>query len=774
MGEDDPIRVNPGYAAGQLANALKTAQEHDDAATRERAEGRVSRWVQVLRGLFGGELDPGSRTPVKDTPAWVTLEVEKGGFATGNLLAGGELLPHEQALVERLGVARDGGERARIADHLLSQEGLLELSELLRSGCYRIEQPEEGALLAVCWLLERGEVEAARDVVRAIAPWLHRLRFGPRPAERPQIEGTVVQLRSVQQVLDDLAAVRVPTAILRQREAWLVWSPLLDRAVGLTAATVGGELPRLVVRDGRPVRDAVGRFAVEGDWPLQVTPDGWEAEARALLDDFDAALEQNTLCGKPRRSHENLPRLMLILRRRLEGELTGRDVAMARLILATIAWKRGLPGSERLGRLRQRQARDAALPTADALARVQAARLGAADGEGPHDASALSAPVSVDEATEGSPPGTPMPGSLVRKASRCLAAPPLELIEAGVIRSGDTLADLLPGLTAGVTAAGLPDPASRRLYRALYRAFRRRRTLLLLGLKSQVRIEELPWVAALDGCREPGDDDRSRAGQILRELVTLTLGAFPHRLLPSKLLWEAMALAKRAKLDLPVTEELATDIFADAFTPKFVRAAQVTARRVVGTPYERYYGLPIARILGFDDRGRRGVADPGFHRLCCELAGEKRSLAGWEVVRSGRIIEQAQILTSHNLAVVFDAFDLARDEAWVADLVRRCFAWICRQHQHLRTGWRSRLKMLKNTAYTWRQMVFFLSMLPSHCQHDLCDDLVLMLAEPGGELEARFEPALEALRAAVQGGRIPPERRFLGWTRGEHWLAPPK
>ncbi len=50
----------------------------------------------------------------------------------------------------------------------------------------------------------------------------------------------MVQLRSVQQVLDDLAAARVPTAILPQREAWPVWSPLPDRAARPTPATAGG------------------------------------------------------------------------------------------------------------------------------------------------------------------------------------------------------------------------------------------------------------------------------------------------------------------------------------------------------------------------------------------------------------------------------------------------------------------------------------------------------------------------------------------------------
>jgi hypothetical protein len=33
-----PLAANPGYAAAQLAKALTTANEHQDAETRERAQ----------------------------------------------------------------------------------------------------------------------------------------------------------------------------------------------------------------------------------------------------------------------------------------------------------------------------------------------------------------------------------------------------------------------------------------------------------------------------------------------------------------------------------------------------------------------------------------------------------------------------------------------------------------------------------------------------------------------------------------------------------------
>jgi hypothetical protein len=53
------------------------------------------------------------------------------------------------------------------------------------------------------------------------------------------------------------------------------------------------------------------------------------------------------------------------------------------------------------------------------------------------------------------------------------------------------------------SAAGYPDRASRTLMAATYRAFRSRRSLLLLDLQHQVRLAELPWVQALRPHRRP-------------------------------------------------------------------------------------------------------------------------------------------------------------------------------------------------------------------------------------------------------------------------------
>src|SRR5262245_29077761 len=121
--EDDPdvalspAGVNPGYAAFQLAKALTTSEEHDDPATRERAKERIARWETVLRNVLSGAVEYGSRTPVRETPAWATLEVVTGGFATGGLLAGGPLQEHERKLLAELPPSPEGEERRALNAH---------------------------------------------------------------------------------------------------------------------------------------------------------------------------------------------------------------------------------------------------------------------------------------------------------------------------------------------------------------------------------------------------------------------------------------------------------------------------------------------------------------------------------------------------------------------------------------------------------------------------------------------------------------------------------
>ena len=312
-----------------------------------------------------------SRTPLADTPAWATLEVAHGGFATGSLLAGGPLLPHERERLGRLPAAPEGAERSALNASYLTDEGLAELGQLLDSGCYRLGVPEEGALLVVAWLLRQGDGDAVRSILDAIGPFLNRLRFYPVPDLTPLASGAVVRLQDVGTTAAQLAALRPRPAVLALREAITVWVPLFDRLVGLFLETVEGEVPSLRRGDdGTPVKTAGGRFVVDGGWPCQHYPDGWRDRAQALLADYARLRAEHRLCGKPEKAKRNFARLRGFLETcvRDPRRLTGREVGLPASLVVKL--RRSLAALEASGS-RTRKRRPSAKATRGEGSRVR-------------------------------------------------------------------------------------------------------------------------------------------------------------------------------------------------------------------------------------------------------------------------------------------------------------------------------------------------------------------------------------------------------------------
>lgn len=730
--------VSPGYAYGQLERAVRTASSTSDAAVRGRARAKAGRWRAVLAGMADGTLEIGSRTPVADTPAWVTLEVAHGGFATGRYLA--EVPPRP----EELSVAPGAADREQLNLWYLTDAGLAALRAALATESYRVEHPEDAALPVVAWLLDHGHAEAALDLVAELRPLLHRLRLAPLPGAAPRPAGALVRLSTVGEVREHLRSVTTKPAIAAMLETVRVWHPLFDRLVALWAETADGELPRLT---------AAG---VTGGWPCRTWPADWAARRAQWLADYATARARHpasTAHTHPKGNFARLHRALLACEHD-SAALTGRDVGWIRRALANTVTKHGEPGSERRAALRSVQAAVAARPTHAELAAVLAGRLDAYPGEGGLP--------SLDPVAGDFPP------HLVAKAARAVEAPVEELVARGIIPSGDVLATVLPQITAQLMAANVEDERLAALYAQTYAAFRRRRSLLLLGLQHQVRFDELPWIAALEPfrARRPG----TAARQTLTQTVLLALGSFPQAILPNTLVRELGALATQAGCPMPLLEELAADIFTGTFTAKWRTAAAITSRVMAGTLYARYYDLPAAWPDPPRPRwGLRPRTAADFAAACEARAGSR----GWSVAGNGRVIEQSQILTTHNLAVLTETLGLRnRLGSLGPELAGEVFAWVVRRLAVRTSNPYAEWQLLKNIAYAWRQGIFFLSF----CSEDQQRAAVERLREQVAP-DHRFAPAVAGLAHVVEGGRfteagfVPggPGRRLLGWTTGSHW-----
>jgi hypothetical protein len=721
----DERTIDPHYAWAQLAQSLRAIGAHDDPALRDQAAKRAERWRRVLDDLADGLVRAGQRQPT-DMPVWVTPVVLRGGFASSETAAGGDLRPHEVAVA---GDVPAPDVRRTANEHFVTLDGLAQLGERLARRDYRIEAPEESALLVVRWLIERGERESAAALIEVIAPFFDRLRFHPIPASpRPAPgEGIDVPLRvaNAADIARSLRRKRPSKQVEAMREAVEVWAPLTDRFITLVLETCV---------DGMPFRTKPGDF---------------EARRAELIVAHAAARKAHRLCMRPHGDGEVLE----VMHRAIASDdaTRGWTVSQVKTRLDEFIRAHGAPGSERHRALRRSQAIG---PSHAVLAHGVATRLEAVPfGDGVEPLEAFTAPID----------GQAVPPRVTTLLTRAIDAPLKELIERGLVPSAETMGKLLPQLTGVSRATRFDDVRARSLYASLYRTFRARRSLLLLGLQHQVRFEELPWVLALETTRDRDPKDALRS--LLREIVTLAIRAYPATQMPNTLVAELSSLATEAALDLPLVEELAADIFMGKFSLKFLRAAQKAAS--VGSLYARYYGLDYARVCAFDriEEHWNVKTCPDFDAYCVELAALPSG--GSSRARNGCVIEQASILTTHNLAVLVDA--LAIELPWI-ELVRAAYRDVLARLEHRvlneRAPTRTRMRASRQLAFAWRQMLFFLSRVA---------DPRVFVTEAEATLATRpklasFAPYLRGLDAVIAGSTLPRADRLYGWSIGRHEL----
>ncbi|MBA3499256.1 MAG: hypothetical protein M4D80_25785 [Myxococcota bacterium] len=728
------MQVNIGYAYGQLVRA------------REKGDAKgVAKWQAVVDGMRSGSIKVGSRTPTK-APAWVTLDVVTGGFATGTYAASGSLRDHERVLAPTRGAANLAFLESSDADAMLA------------SGHYRIDVPEEGALLVVAWLRQRRETARAAEIVETISPWIETLRFFPAPSTRAVEMRETVRVQDLGKTLDGLAEERDQPRVSAMRDAELVWKPLRDRAMALWIETVDGDVPRVV--DG----------GISGGSVARVFPSGWRAWVHALVADCRAAKAEKT-----KRAYETIALVEHLARVATHpNALDERALGSLRAQIARFVTAHGVPGTQAFITRRVAEAAAVASPLHVDLRRVLVERLQHEPREGGIDIERAAAPVAHDEASRHAvPQGSALPWYMIAKLRRSWDAPLETLVEHDVIPSAEELARVLPQLTAHVRAQAIPDASGRRLYAAMYMAFRRRRGLLLLDYQHQIRFHELPWVAAMENARSTDAAQAARARKVVARASATALRAFPYTITPNKLVTELASLAAAAKLEMPLVEELAADIFMGSFTTKFLDAAKISSRLLEGTLYQRYFSIDARGLLKMKATGK--TADQ-LAALCQQRAGISGS--GYGVARNGKVIEQSQILTTHNLGVLFDR--LALRDSFAPNLraaAEECFRWIVRQLRMPGSHYET-LVRLKNAAYAWRQMVFYLSFV-----RDVADFIAwarARLARSDVAFRTRFEPAMCGLELAAAGtwstspafaaggGRV-----FTGWSTERHWLAPP-
>lgn len=747
-----------GYALGQLWRAIRRGK--DGTAAQQK-------WRDVLSGMVSGQVQVGNRVPVRRLPAWVTLQVAHGGFATGQPLAGGPVELFELAHAARLEVSAGEHLRAGLNAYFASSSGQHELLALLRSGLYRVDVPEEGALLVVAWLRERGAAPEADGILSELAPFMGELRFYPKPSDVALETHAGVSVATVGEAREALAHRKPKADVETQRVAVEVWQPLVDRGVTLVLATYDHTRP--------------------GALPFASIPPEWGDTAQAWLADVKTAKKRHALSARHAGERSTLSLLWagadMARRGRHHHSVVSR---LAQRIPQHLArW--GAPETPAFRARREAQHALVKRPSFRDLAAVLAGRLyHYPTSAGLRDIDAVLAPLGAREALGWRfRPGADLrwPQVLRDVVLRARAATPEHLVSDGIVRSSEALAVLIPSVTGATRAEAFPDDASQRLYGALYSAFRQRRTLLLLDFASQVKPNEVPWIAAL-AASGPASEQASR--DTLARITTLVVRAFPHVIIPNRLVRELRVLAQDAGMMLPWMNEVAADIYMGSVRTNFLRAAQDAARALRGTVYARYYGLPIDEVLALPSPSPQAERDEKAVTLANGLTAIARRRVSSPfhnaIARNGAELEQLQILTTHNLLTLFEipgASEVLSPEA--SDLADATLTFVLRRLAIARRSVGSRLRVSKNLAYAFRQMVFYAARAGDAELMAFVDRGEAWLADIHAhdpETALAFEPAWRGFVDCARGESFDANprtshggRQLLGWSNGPHWLT---
>jgi hypothetical protein len=758
------------YLTGLLAKARQTAASHESLLARQRALRRINRLEATIEGIRGGKLRVGSRKPVADLPIWATPEVIRGGFATGRAAADVDLSPDELGAIEQQSLPRD---RGSLFQFLLTNEGQLLLHSMLDLRSYRVDQPEQAALLVLAWLVAHGRTDTAVDLLEAIAPFGSRLRFLPSASSAVGLlRSNEFSRWSVADTAERVGNTQPKRQVEVMREALHVWNPMLDAFVELWSQRLS-------------------------NGHVTSSTDAWLKEAHGLLAVYEEAVSTHTKCTKHRRPKENLAILRAATRTEVSGGLlTQRELGRVRTSFAAVVAKRGQPGRESHSTIRAAQRRHAALPGHAEFAPIVIERLNrlpSSIGVTSAQAVEVSRPVEISETRGRVAEGMEFPQQLRRLIHDARRGTLNELLGLGVVPSAEVLATFGPRIVSATLVRSYKNPDLGAVMGANYEAFRHRRSLLLLNLEKQVQLSELPWVTAVETDRVASQNASRDA---LRALSAMTLRHFPGTVVPNPAVREMTLLAREAGIAIPFVEELAADIFMGTFSSKYLAAAKFAGVHLRGSLYERYFDIDYSMVDGLsaERQGKTGpTISPGFDALVSKRTEMNDRGDSW-IVRNGATIEQAQVLTTHNVVQLLYGLGLLTTEEYpdltdLNDGVRRSLTMtdltLMTDDSYRTAVWKLRtaltssrpLGFVKDAAYAWRQMILYLTTFDQPAQER-------WVRTKQAEVERTFvgEPVVPVARSMVSGlaaclgggqfdptGRLGEGRRLLGWS-GAHWV----
>lgn len=737
----------------------------------------------------------GERKPIKEFPEWVTLEVQHGGFATNKCLAKLE-------------------DTDTTNESFLTHRGIDRLNKMLESGCYKIEYPEHGALLVYAWLKKTGEDKKAEELLDQIKPFFGKIRFYPKQSTKSTNSSLMVSKCNVSELEQSLLVkLNEQNELLNLQINELEYPITKLKLLALFSQTIECEhfpefelegkkkqVKRVKINETDKKKDkrvyashpdCVKHTKQHGcGWPLQKVSEEWLKEAKKVYDsnkieidksqkEYKNGTTMHTLCTIVQKCAQMALKEtgVQIEKSKVEG-VTSKEVTYLRSSLAgwkkkqydlSLESKKGINYFDYLNiQLKELENKKADLENTKNQNKEEfnciKKRLGEFSGDGGIPKvcmESLLSPFCMESLL--SPIMTEISEKTVKILSHGIEAPLEELIEKGIISSSEEAAHLADKIKSKIASSKYVDHELTQLIFCLYLAFGRRRSLLLLNYGKQVQSKDLPWMnpALFSNTEQISIEDRSQETANL--LFLSVMKAFPHVILPNMFIGKLKSILEGNKPYLPLTKELAADIFEGGFAPVFAHSAVKSANLLKGTLYERYFNLSgVFSDLSLDDSNQNKLDN--FTSFCKNRSATSSS---WFTTKNGGIIEQQQIITTHNLAALVSYFNLQDKIDWNT-LAMKTWKFILKAVSNHSAIKDKPLPHQKNIAYAWRQLVFYLSFLPPERQQTVAKVMKNECSSKLKQEEAKWynQMFIGPLEEAVKGNT--PQETVLGWTINEN------
>ena len=691
-------------------------------------------------------------------PAWVTLRAPWKGE------------PLEP--VAYLNSPLTGAYHARTNQSYLTDAGLQELANLLDSGAYQIEYPENAVLMVVVHLLRLDRVQEARKILMTVTPYMNMLRFFPTatfyiPTFGPDRVG-VINVGSLKKQLSYCFYHPQSATQTHHRDGCDLYEPIQAEAIKLLLASAGtaltAETDKLLLTQISDDLKADMKWLITRYWVIN--PDASDLVQQSA--DI-AAIRDPHPVGKHTRKNATTRMLIeamcsVFIKTKFRGPVT---LSMDNLSLVgnrirTVIAKRGELGTPKHDEDYRARVELSSAVSGNNRTVAQAAISVLTDehyGDSAYinEAEAPALAAKMLSATSKATPtpvtiaaprlyhggsSTGLPTVVASGISRATARTIEEHIQAGIINSADGIASVIPALFTACASNKIEDPVFRNLYCHLSLALARRQNERFSKAVGYTCMGVLPWANLMRSDIDGEASDVVATGDTIRIATRAWIDHFPHTMTPNRfvssinrLVW---ALNKQGNTPAPTldTTELPTmllrDIsndstFAGSFSSNFSLSTLQAARALQGTLYERYYDLGpiyadlIARLgphAARTDGGREGVtAMSGIL-----LDATTNCMPRWKVpamtgrhnytVANGRTLESVMVMSTHNLCQLYAWLGLGSaspSEGGVDNMAAARKTW-----KHIIGLFESPPEDTyygyRMVAYAWRQLLFFLSM----------------------------------------------------------------